>query len=398
MDRKGKIKLNDVIAVTITMVVALLVMAGYKYLPHSKTTYTVQNGSIENYSETEGFVVKSEKVLDIKSSDTVIPNVAQSQRVSKDQIVAMYQNNSYDDYQNKINQMDTEIADAIKDLPQSYSSDVANIDGQIQTLADKLKGTTSYIKIQEYKNNIDALAYKKVMVIGELSPAGSTVKDLISKRNQYEQDSKKNALNIKAPVGGAISYKIDNLENVADINKILSYSTSDFDNIFTKYNNKKDSNFGIKVVDNYDAYIVVKEKKGQNDKYIIEGVNYDILLTDSNYTLTAKLVKKIQTQDTYYCIFEVKNGIENLTDSRIVDIKVSWYKVSGMMVPKKDLIDVNNVTYIKVIKNGEYLDIPVKIVIESDNMCIVKNLDDDQKKESNITSNYTLDLYDRVIE
>ena len=398
MKNKGEIKIRDVITILMIMMVVILLMVIYKYIPKSKTTYTVENGVIENYSEIQGYVIKSEKVLDLKNTNTVIPSVAQDQRVAKYEIVAMYQNNNYDDYKNKINEMDNQIADAIKNLTQDYSNDVASIDEQIETETNKLKGTNSYLKMQEYKNNLNNLAYKKIMAIGNSSPNGSTVKDLIAKRNEYEQSSKKNAQNIKTPTSGIVSYKIDNLENVASSDKILNYTASDFDNIFKQYDNKKDSSFGIKIIDNYNAYLVIKESKGQNDSYIKQGNSYNILLTDSNYELVGNLVKKIESNNIYYCIFDVNNGIENLVDSRIVDLKVTWRKIEGMMVPKGDLIDVNGVSYIKIIRNGDYESIPVIVKAESDNMCIVRNLTDDEQKKYNLKITDELNLYDRVVE
>ena len=252
--------------------------------------------------------------------------------------------------------------------------------------------------MQEYKNNLNDLAYKKIMAIGNASPSGSIVKDLITKRNDYEQDSKKNALNIKTPISGIISYKIDNLESIVNTDNILNYTTSDFDNIFNQYNNKKDSSFGIKIIDNYNAYLVVKETKGENDNYIKQGTSYNILLTDSNYNLTGTLVKNIENNNTYYCIFNITNGIENLIDSRVFDIKITWRKIEGMMVPKKDLINVNGITYIKIIRNGDYENIPIVIVAQSDNMCIVRNLYDDEQKKDNLKVTDELNLYDRVVE
>lgn len=398
MKNRGKIKIRDVITILIIMVIVILLMIIYKYIPKSKTTYIIENGIIENYSETQGYSFKSEKVLGLKNSNTVIPSVAQDQRVAKDEVIAMYQNNNYDDYKNKINEMDNQIADAIKNLPQNYSNDVESIDEQIQTESVKLKDTNSYIKMQEYKNNLNDLAYKKIMAIGNASPSGSIVKDLITKRNDYEQDSKKNALNIKTPISGIVSYKIDNLESIVNTDNILNYTTSDFDNIFNQYNNKKDSSFGIKIIDNYNAYLVVKETKGENDNYIKQGNSYNILLTDSNYNLTGTLVKNIENNNTYYCIFNITNGIENLIDSRVFDIKITWRKIEGMMVPKKDLINVNEITYIKIIRNGDYENIPIVIVAQSDNMCIVRNLYDDEQKKDNLKVTDELNLYDRVVE
>lgn len=383
----------------ILLILSGLILCLYKYFKDENRTYIVEQGTVENFSETSAYSIKSETNIPVKDSLTVIPSVAQDQRVAKDETIAIYQNSKYEDYKSKIEEMDQKIADAIKNLPQTYSNDVSNIDTQIQAQINQMKDVNSYIKMQEYKNTLDELVYNKTMMLGDLSPEGSVVKELISQRNTYEQQSKQSADDIKATTSGAVSYKLDNLEQVADASKILTYSTSDFDNIFSQYNSRQESKFGIKIIDNYLSYLVIKEKKGQNDKYIKVGSNYDIELLDKdNYTISADLIKKIETSDSYYCIFKISNGIENLIDSRQVDVKVSWYKVSGMIVPKSDIKNINGIDYVKVIKNESFVEIPVNVKIESDNMCIVENLSDDDKKAKNITSTDTLGIYDQVVE
>lgn len=390
---------NNIISVIIVIICILCIVA-YKYFQKGYTTYTVENGNIENYSETQACIIKDENIVESKNNDTIVPVVAQDQRVSKDEIIATYQSSKYSEDKEKIEAIDKQIEEAVNDISSSvYSTDITQIASEIQSKVSEAKGINSYVKMQEYKNKLDELANKKIVVIGNLAPKESTIKDLISQRGIYEQESKKNTESIKATTDGLVTYKIDNLENVADISKILNYSTSDFNNIFNKYIIKDNNNFGVKIVDNYLAYLIVKEPKGINDKYIIEGLSYDITLLDQqNYVLTAILSKKIETSDTYYCVFKITNGIENLVDIRKTDVKVSWYSVTGMMIPKKDLIKVNDVYYVKIIKDGDYVDVPVKIKIESDNMCVVTNYKDTDKIALNLSCDYNLSLYDRVVE
>lgn len=396
---KGKSSIRKVNIFWIIIILAIvLVIIGYKYLSKSSKTYTVVNGYIESMTETVGYIFKDETIIPFDNAETVIPVIAQSNRVSKDEAIAIYQNNKYSEYKTKIDNMDKQIADAIKDLPAIYSNDILAINTQIQSIVEESQNNNSYIKMQEFKNKLDELAFKKIMIIGNLSPAGSNVKDLINQRNQYETDSKKNADNIKSSTGGIVSYKLDKLESVANINNITSYSIKDLSSIFEKYSGENSSVFGIKVINNYLAYIVVKEPKGINDSYIAENKKYDLAILDSkNTVISATLTKKLEDDSNYYCIFKITNGIENLVDSRYEDIKVLWNSTYGMAVPLKDLIDKGDIKYVNAIKYGEYIEIPVKIVISSDNMCIVRNYTTEEKQNLGIQSDYTLNLYDQII-
>ena len=73
---------------------------------------------------------------------------------------------------------------------------ILNLDGRIYALIKESVNETSYSKMQEYKQRINSYINKRAGIIGELSPDGAEIKELIeancAKNRAYNgNDSKK---------------------------------------------------------------------------------------------------------------------------------------------------------------------------------------------------------------
>ena len=384
------------------LLILILIFAGiplYKKIFKAQVTYNIVNGYVEKTSNSKAYIVKKETVLDVDKTSTTVPVVEQYKRTSKGEIIAIYKNKKYDEYLKQIESMDKEIQTLIKDLPVTYSTEIGNIDAEIAKLSKEIKNINSYVKMQEFKSRMDELAYKKTLTLGEISPPGSKIKELIDQRKKIEEDSKKSSDSIKSNASGAVTYKLDNLENIINIDNILKYSVEDIEGFMDKYNQNIVNNYGVKIVDNYEAYIIIKEPTGENDQYIKEGKKYTLKMIDKeNKSIVGKLIKNIKNENNNYCIFKIDNGIESIIDARILNIEVTWVKVTGEAVLldgiKKDPAGYD---YITIITKGKYVKIPITIKIASDSICIVENMSVEKRKELNITDTDTFNLYDQVI-
>lgn len=387
------------IVVIIVAVICLVVICAiiYECVIQKSQTYTVVNGYVEKSSNVQGIVIKQEKVIDINNNNAIIPLVEQGERIRKTESVALYKDNNYQEYISKINDLDKQIETLIKDLPQNYSNDITYIESQIELLGKQARKTTSYIKIQEYKTKIDELTSQKITILGELSPSGSKVRELIDTRKNIEENYKSSANNIKSSMAGCVTYKIDGLEGITDTSKVLNYTKNEIDDIFSKYRSNTSSDFGIKIVDNFNAYIIVKV---QNNEYIKSGSNIYIKFTDkSNVKENAILTKVVDIdEDNKYCIISMSNGIEKLIDSRCENIEIIWTRKSGMAVPLNAItIDSSNIGKVTTIKNGDYQEVPIKISLSNDNIAIVDNLTDEERKNNGIENKNTLEIYDQLV-
>lgn len=372
----------------------------YKRIFKSKVTYTIMNGYVEKVSNVTGIVIKEETIIDLKNNASAVPIIEQGKRVGKGDIIATYKSEDYENYLSQIEQVDSDIQTLIKDLPATYSVDVASIESEISELVKQSQNTTSYLKMQEYKSKIDELTYKKVLILGELSPSGSKTRELIEKRQEIEEKNKSSNDNIKAVKSGLVTYKIDNLETIADMKKINEFGKDEFDNIFEKYSNNNSNNFGIKIVNNYLAYLAIKIPIDENDEYIKENKKYVIKTNEKeSIEFSGTLVKSLKSDTENYLLFEITDNIENLIDHRTINLEVIWNKTVGMAV-LKDAIRRNEqdtYDYVTVVNGGEYLDVPVKIISSSEGICIVRNFTKEEREQLGITETNKVNLYDILV-
>lgn len=380
-------------SICILAVIILLILS----ISENSKQYLVQTGTLEHTEITTGYIVKDEKVITKDQNKVLIPVIAEGARVSKEDIIATYKGDEYKNYEQNLADMDKEILERMKDLPTVYSSEVDAIEETIHNLVKESIGETTYNKMQEYKQKINSNINKRANIIGELSPDGAEIKELIKKRNEYESESRKSNDNILAPMPGIVCYTVDGLEETLDSKNIQNLDYTEIKNAIN--NSKNTDNTKIKIVNNYEAYIVIKADL-ENEQYIAEGYNYRLrLIEQTGYELLAKLEKVKKVEDGIEVYFKLTNGIEHIVNLREVEVEVVWNYANGLIIPAKAVNSYDNIKaqYVKVIRGTEYKAIPVIVKVENGNYVVVKNYTEEQLKDIGLTSKYELELYDRII-
>ncbi|MBR2785565.1 MAG: hypothetical protein IKD74_06250 [Clostridia bacterium] len=388
-----------IIVIAVILLVFIIVYKSKDVFTH-KTIYTVVNGDLESMTETNLYLLKSENIVDYNKEESITAIVDQGKRASKYEAIATYQNDSYEDYQNQIAQIDKQIQSLIKDMPETHSADITGIENKILKYASELQGTTSYSKIQEYKAKLDELAYKKITILANSSPEDSAIRDLISQREELVRLSKTSENTIWTDRSGIVTYKLDGLEGILDYGNITNYSAQELDNIIEKYNTNGNNEFGIKIVNNFNAYLLVKTPKGENDDYIKEGRTYSIRVADlENTTLKVRLTKNIAEGDYNYSIFEIQNEIDSLVDYRKLSCEVIWNTISGMAVPLNAIYhdDEQNYDYVLMVYGTDYKRVAVNIKRKSDSIAIVENVDKSTAESYGLDTSFVLEMYDELV-
>ena len=396
---RKKLKQNAmIILLGISVITFITISIVYNHYNTSKT-YTVESGNVEKVSNSYAYILKGEKVLEVDNTNAAIPVIEQDKRASKNEVIAVYKNSNYDDYQAQIAELDGQIETLVNDLPSMYSTDVNTINSQISKLLKEAQNETSYVKMQEYKSNINNLLSKKISLMGSLSPTGSKLRELIEEREKLESVSKNSNNNIKATMAGIVSYKLDGLESEIDINEVESYDESKFEEIISKYSNNNTNNFGIKIIDNYSCYYIVKEKTSENEQYMVEGNKYRVKLLNLNSSNMpyATLIKSIKKDDTIYNLFKIDNGIENIVDVREVAVEIIWKEETGLVVPLSLIHKRGDISYVTLITSGQYVEVPVKLGLSNDTISVISNYTFEEKQNLGIESNYIISNYDRLL-
>lgn len=395
--KKVKIKASPVNYITGVVFIALIAVALYFTLKPTDERLLLETGTIEKTCLTTAYVVKQESVIEKELGKVLVPVIAEGSKTQKGGIIATYKGEEYKNYEETLVKMDGEILELMNDLPAIYSSEVDAIDKTIYELVKQSVGETSYAKMKEYKQRINSYVNKRANIIGKLSPDGAEIKELIAKRNEYEESAKQSNDNILAPITGLVSYKTDGLENKLNAKKISDLTYSEIKELVN--NSNLIDNTNIKVVNNYEAYIVTKVAL-ENQQYLKENYDYTLrLIENNNYEIKATLIGLEETDAGTELYFKVTNGIEQLIDLREIEIEIIWWKSKGLVIKNEALIKYENkdAYYINAIKYSEIVQIPVDVVRRNDKFAVITNYDKEKLKELGLETNYSIKLHDRII-
>ena len=350
-----------------------------------------------------GYLIRDEKLFQGNNYKNGISQIkTEGQRVAKGDPIFRYYTNNEETLVQKIADLDLQIQDAIEQSSNIYSSDIASLDRQIEEKLSQISTINKKTDIVEYKKEINNALTKKAKLTGELSPSGSYIKELISKRSKYEEQLNNGSEYIEATVSGLVSYKIDGLEE--------TLTPSCFENLTEDYLNSlkiktgqmiSSSNETGKIVNNYECYIATILKSDEAKSVEINDSVQLILSTGDEVKSTVEYIAE-QESGNRLIVFKITNCVEKLINYRKISFEVVWWNASGLKVPNSSIIEREGKKYIIRKRVGYTDDILVKVLKKSENYSIIENYTSLELKElgystDEIKNMKNISLYDEII-
>ena len=406
--KKKKQKLN--IKLLIAAIIGLILVISFAYniialFINPTDTFMIENGEISSSEDNVGYVIREEKLFQGENYKNGIYQIkAEGQRVAKGDPIFRYYTNNEDTLVQKIAQLDIQIQDALEQNQSNiYSSDISAIDSQIEEKLKQISNTNKVSKILEYKKEISNALTKKAKLTGELSPAGSYIKELISKRSELEKQLNSGSEYIEATISGVVSYRIDGLEEKLKINSIDEITEEYLKGLKLKTGETVPSNNeSAKIVNNYYCYIATVTK-AEEAKELKENSNIQIVLSNGE-EIKAK-VYKISEQESgaRLLILKITKCVEELINYRKISFEIVWWKEKGLKVPNSSIIEENGMSHIVRKRVGYTDNIFVKVLKKSENYSIVENYTSLELKElgystEEILNMKNISLYDEILK
>ncbi len=216
-DEENKLSFLKILLAIIGIFCVLhLVNKGIKVLKNISQISVVEEGSLKFEESSAGYILRDEKVLQGENyKNGMVQIIAEGQRVAKDKPAFRYYSNGEDEILKQIQTLDDEINATIESSGMTiFSTDITNLELQIEKVVDSMYCMNDLGEIQDKKSELDTYISKKTKITGNLSPADSHVKSLIEQRNRLEGQLSNEAEVIKAPVSGILSYRVDGLEEI----------------------------------------------------------------------------------------------------------------------------------------------------------------------------------------
>lgn len=405
--KQQSFKINIKLLLMTIIVFILVVCFSYNIISlfiNPTDTFMIENGEISSTDESVGYIIREEKLFQGENYKNGIYQIkTEGQRVSKGDPIFRYYTNNEENLIEKISKLDLQIHDAIEQNQSSiYSSDIASIDSQIEEKLKQVSTTNKISKVLEYKKEINTALTKKAKLTGELSPAGSYIKELISKRSEYEKQLNSGSEYVEATVSGVVSYRIDGLEEQLTISNISELTEDYLKNLKLKTGETIPSSDECgKIINNYYCYIatVTDSEKSNNVK---ENDTLKIVLSTGN-EVKAK-VYKITEQESgkKLIIFKITNCVEELINYRKISIEIIWWSANGLKVPNSSILEKDGISYIVRKRVGYTDNILVKVLKVAENYSIIENYTSLELKElgysaTEIANMKSISLYDEIL-
>lgn len=400
----SKKKVNKRAIVIIIAIFLLFVCMLYSfivYVSNPVNKVTVIQGEISKEQSVSGYIIRDEKIISTNMVSDIALTIADDSRAGKNDIVATYISKSQEELEGKISDLDIKIQEAMEDQTNIYSTDTKKIEIEVDNLLSKVDLENDRQTILQYKEQINNLIEKKAKMIGELSVSGSYINQLIKERNSYEKDLNESIDYIKTDRAGLISTRIDNLENVLNIDSLADITYSQLEG----YNLRSDeiiacSSKSLKIIDNYYCYIITQVNSIE-DKYEVGDI-ISIRLNYGNTEKTKAEIFDIKDSDNgkKMLIFKITKNVEGLVDYRKISFDIIWSETVGYKIPNAALSGSGNNATVILCKYGlEYI-VRVKILEQNEDYAIITDLSTADIEELNLSSDDVkrkINIYDELI-
>lgn len=390
--KKNVIKFISIIILTIFLIYFISDSKNLLRLPSQ--TFILEDGTLSYEESTVGYIIREEYVLRGEEyKNGMVQIKSEGEKVAKGEAVFRYYSNGEEELTQKINELDKQINEALKNNESTMltTTDISNLDKQIEKKINELYKQNDIEKISEYKKEIEKYMTKKSQIAGEQSIAGSYIKQLIDEKNEINERVSQNAVNIVSTESGVVSYRVDGLENILTIGD-FSYLNSDLLNGFEINVGAiiPQSNEEGKVINNFYSYIACSIKT-ENAMEAKEGDIVKLRFSDSK-EVKAQIVKINEEDKNRIIVFKINEDIEQLIEYRKISFDIIWWEYSGWKVSNSALIEKDDFTYIQRKKANYIEEILVKVLRQNETYSIVTNYDNEELEKMG----YTVEEIDKM--
>lgn len=385
-------KSKAIICVLCVIALITAVFTGYYINTDKKGTVTAVVKNFERISETEGFIVKNEQVINLDSGNFARYYFKNGDKVASGaKLVSLYNSEADGALIAEIEKIDERIKNLDGEYVNLTANDVIKVENYIDEDIDKLEKT--YLEgdaasAELIKDRLVALFNIKH---SNEAPAEDDKKALEQEKYALESKLSSAKNDILSPSAGIFSDKTDGLENVLTIDDLSNITEQEFDKILSE--NGHDNSRSCKIIDNYKWYIVCKVKSNViSDKSAGSFVSVKML---DGETVKAK-IENIFPGEKNQSLIVLSSDREysGLPDARKVKVKIIFDSYSGFVLPTKAFHFYEGEYGVFVKQNSKTVFKKTKVIYSDDEYTVVaKSADTELKLYDTVITDGDLDEY-----
>ena len=373
----------------------------YLLLRSPNETVLVDDGSLTLEESATGYIIREETVLtgnNYKNGLTAI--LTEGERAAKNQTIFRYSSSNEEEIKSKIEEINLKIQEALSKEGTIPSTDIRNLEKQIDEKLQNLNEITDTQTIEEYKKEIEEIISKKARIAGSLSQRGSYIQDLSKQKEEYEQKLTEGSEYINAPEAGVVSYRVDGLEDILTPDDFSNLTEESLENLgLTTGKIISTSTESGKIINNFNCYlatILSSESAKQAE------LDEKVTLTVSSGNEISANIKYIAEQDNdkVLIVFELNTLTEELIQYRKISFNITWWSYSGLKVPNTSIIeDEKGLKYVIRKKADLSEKVLVKVLKKNDKYSIISTYNTEELNQLGVDSqSYSkISQYDTIL-
>ena len=402
---KDKWKKGAIIVIAIAIFIYIAYIT-YQLFQNPTDTFLIENGSLSEEESTQGYIIREETVIQGENYKNGMEQIkTEGEKVAKGEAVFRYYTNGEEQLVQKIEELDTKIAEAWESENNIFSADIKILETDIAEKLDDVYEVSDLQKIKEYKRDINSAITKKAKIAGELSPSGSYLKGLIEERSTYENQLNSGSEYVSAPSSGIVSYRVDGLEETLTPDNFGLLSKEFLEGLSLKTGEiVSTSEESGKVIDNFSCYIACVLSSDLSKQAEIGDTVSLRLSNASEVEATIEYIAQ-ENENESVVVFKIDRYVEELISYRKISLDIIWWSADGLKVPNEAIKWENEDLAYVVRRRAGYDDkkIYVKVLKENSQYAIIENYTDSQEledksvSEEEISARSKIALYDEIV-
>ncbi len=345
--KKGKKKDNSYRFLSVILIVAVLVYAGfqvYRSIFDAMTSELATLHSVYESIETKGIVFRTETVIPAVDSGHVFYTVENGTRVSKGGVIASVYSSPNDGLlEQQIAQIDQQIA-ALRAMETENATEHLSLElvntqlmGSVNELVMDSEDRV-FNSAEETKSSLLTLLSKKQLITGSKLNLSKTISNLQTKKQALQEGYKKAIASVRAPVAGYFADHTDGYESLLSDVKPASVTVDMLQKLFDAERPETIDSSG-KIVGGYEWYMgcIVPETY-----YNALAVGTDLTLrmtfvTEDEIPVTVVSCKK-DNLGNLAVVFRCAYMSEALSTIRNETVEIQLVKHTGLKVSKRAIV------------------------------------------------------------
>lgn len=373
----------------------------YLLLRSPNETVLVDDGSLTLEESATGYIIREETVLtgnNYKNGLTAI--LSEGERAAKDQTIFRYSSSNEEEIKSKIEEINLKIQEALSKEGTIPSTDIRNLEKQIDEKLQNLNEITDTQTIEEYKKEIEEIISKKARIAGSLSQRGSYIQDLTKQKEEYEQKLTEGSEYINAPEAGVVSYRVDGLEDILTPDDFSNLTEESLENLgLTTGKIISTSTESGKIINNFNCYLAtVLSSESAKQAELDEKVTLT-LSSGNEISANIKYIAE-QENDKVLIVFELNTLTDELIQYRKISFNITWWSYSGLKVPNTSIIeDEKGLKYVIRKKADLSEKVLVKVLKKNDKYSIISTYNTEELNQLEVDSqSYSkISRYDTIL-